>query len=55
MIKTDLTGFVITIHLGLFEQYVQSLSLIASELDLLFARALMHYDYNPPPELALIP
>ena len=29
MIKTDLTGFVITMHLGLCEQYVQSLSLMA--------------------------
>ena len=27
MIKTDLSGFVVTIHLGLYKQYVQSLGL----------------------------
>ena len=44
VIKTDLSGFVVTIHSCLCEQYVQSFGLTASGFDLLFARTLLHYD-----------
>ena len=49
MIKSNLSGFVVTMHSGLCEQYVQSLGLTASGLDFLVARTLLHYDNNPRP------
>ena len=36
-VKTDLSGFVVTIHSGLCEQYVKSLGLTASEFDFLLS------------------
>ena len=36
MIKTDLSGFVVTMHSGLCEQYVKSLGLTPSGFDFLF-------------------
>ena len=53
MIKTDLSGFVVTMHLGLCEQYVQPLSLTASGLDFLFTRPCAFWQ-QAPPELVLI-
>ena len=47
MIKTDLSGFVVTMHSGLCKQYIQSLSLTASGLDFLFERILVHCDNKP--------
>ena len=47
MIKTDLSGFVVTMHSGLCEQYVKSLRLRRRDLTSCFARALVHYDNNP--------
>ena len=44
MIKTDLLWIVVTMHLGLCEQYVKSLSLRALEFDFMFARVLKHCD-----------
>ena len=49
VIKTDLSGFVVTMNPGLCEQYIQSLGLTASGLDFMFARALMHCDNKPLP------
>ena len=49
MIKTDLSGFVVTMHSGLCKQNDQSLGLKASGLEFLLARALVHCD-NPPPQ-----
>ena len=42
-----LEGFVVTMHSGLCEQYVQSLSLTASGFDLLFAQARVHCGNKP--------
>ena len=47
MIKTDLSGFVVAMHSGLCEQYVEPLSLMASGLDFLFAEARVHCDNKP--------
>ena len=41
-LRSVLEWFVVTMHSGLYEQYVQSLSLTASGLDLLFAQAQVH-------------
>ena len=45
--RFDLSGFAVTIHSGLCEQYVKSPDLAASEFDFLFARALVHCDNKP--------
>ena len=45
--KTDLLGFVVTMHSGLRELYVNSRGLTALGLDFLFARALVHCDNKP--------
>ena len=47
MIKTDLSGFVVTMHSGLCEQYVKSLRLRRRDLTSCFARALVHCDNKP--------
>ena len=47
MIKTDLSGFVVTMHSGLCEQYVESLRLRRRDLTFCFARALVHCDNKP--------
>ena len=47
MIKTDLSGFVVTMHSGLCEQYVKSLRLRRRDLTSCFARALVHFDNKP--------
>ena len=47
MIKTDLSGFIVTIHSGLYEEYVQSLHPTTSGLDTMFGGALVHCDNNP--------
>ena len=47
MIKTDLSGFVVTMHSGLCEQYVKSLRLRRQDLTSCFARALVHCDNKP--------
>ena len=55
VIKTDLSGVVVTMHLGLGEHYVKSLGLSASGFDLLFRthpRALKQLTL---PEPVLIP
>ena len=56
MIKTDLSGFVVTMHSGLCEQYVKSLGLSASGFDFLF-RTLpcALWQQTPPEEPVLIP
>ena len=54
VIKTDLSGFVVTMHSGLCKQYVKSLGVSASEFDFLFhtyPRALWQ---QIPPEPVLI-
>ena len=53
MIKTDLSGFVVTMHSGLCEQYVKSLRLRRRDLTSCFARALVHCD-NKPLQLGII-
>ena len=53
VIKTDLSGLVVTMHSGLCDQYVKSLELPPSGFDFLFRtrlRALWH-----PPKPVLIP
>ena len=55
MIKTDLSGFVVTMHSGLCKQYIKSLGLSASSFDFLFRthpRALWQQTL---PEPVLIP
>ena len=47
MIKTDLSGFVVTLHSGLCEQYIKPLSLSASEFYTCFTYALVQYDNKP--------
>ena len=44
MIKTDLSGFAVTMHSGLCEQYVKSLRLRRRDLTSCFVRALVHCD-----------
>ena len=46
-IMTDLSGFVVTMHSGLCEQYIQSLGLTALESDFLLAHYLMYCDNKP--------
>ena len=47
MIKTDLSGLIVTMHSGLCEQYVKSLRLRRRDLTSCFARALVHCDNKP--------
>ena len=47
MIKTDLSGFVITMHLGLCKQYVKSLGLKASGFDFNFQYSCYTADQMP--------
>ena len=47
IIETNLSRFVVTMHSGLCKQYVQSLGLTASGLNVLFACALVHCDNKP--------
>ena len=53
MIKADLSGFVVTMHLGLCEQYI--LGLTALGLDFLFCTCPHALWQQIPPELILIP
>ena len=55
MIKTDLSGFVVTMHSGLCEQNVQSLGLTASGLDFLLRSRPRALWQQIPPEPVLIP
>ena len=47
MTKTDLSGFVVTMHSGFCEQHDIPLGLKPSGFDFLFARALVHCDNKP--------
>ena len=47
VIKTNLSGFVVTMHSGLCEQHVQSTGLMALALELTFTCALLHCDNKP--------
>ena len=55
MIKTDLSGFVVTVHSGLCEQYVKSLRLTPSGFDFLFRTRPRALWQQTPPEPVLIP
>ena len=55
MIKSDLSGFVVPIHLGLCEQYVKSLGLSASGFDFLFRTRPHALGQQTPPEPVFIP
>ena len=55
MIETDLSDFVITMHSGLCEQYVQYLGLTLSGLDFLFRMNPRALWQQAPSELVLIP
>ena len=54
VIKTDLSGFVVTMHLGLCEQYIKSLGLTASGFGLLHTHSRIFLQQTPP-EPVLIP
>ena len=54
MIKTDLSGFVVTMHSGLCEQYVKSLRLRRREFDFLFRTRPRALWQQIPPEPVLI-
>ena len=47
MIKTHLPSVAVTMYSGLCEQYIQSLNLTASGLNILFACTLVHCDNQP--------
>ena len=55
VIKTDLSGFVVTMHPGLCEQYVKSLGLKPPRFDFLFRPRPCALWQQTPPELVLIP
>ena len=55
VIKTDLSGFVVTMHSGLCEQYVKSLGLSPSVFDFLFRTRPRALWQQTPPEPVLIP
>ena len=53
--KIDLSGFVVTKHLGTCEQYVKSLSLTAPGFDFLFRKRPPALWQQTAPELVSIP
>ena len=55
MIKTDLSGFVVRMHLDLCEQYVKSRGLSALRFDFLFCTRPHALGQQTPPELVLVP
>ena len=55
VIKTDLSGFVVTMQSGLCEQYVKCLGLSAPGFDFLFRTLPPALWQQTPPETVLIP
>ena len=55
MIKTNLSGFVVTMHSGFCEQYAKSLGLTPSGFDFLFRMRPHAVCQQTPPEPVLIP
>ena len=55
MIKTDLLGFVVTMHSGLCEQYIQYQGLTASRLKLPVCTCLPASQQQTHPEPVVIP
>ena len=55
MIKTDLSGFVVTMHSGLCKQYIKSLGPSSSGFDFLFRMRPHALWQQTPPEQVLIP
>ena len=55
VIKTDVSGFIVTMHSGLCEQYVKSLGRMPSGFDFLFRTRPRGLGQQTPPEPVLIP
>ena len=55
VIKTDLSGFVVTMHSGLCEQYIEYLGLSASIFDFMFRTRPRALWQQTPPEPVLNP